>query len=52
MQSVRSSTGMLTLMAPDPTHSMRPMTLAAWQVRAQLSMLFVPRHARVNFCMT
>ena len=52
MQSVSSSEGMLTLIAPDPTHSMRPMTLAAWQVRAQLSMLFVPRHARVNFCMT
>ena len=29
MQSVSSSSGMLTLMAPDPTDSMSPMTEAA-----------------------
>ena len=29
MQSVSSNVGMLTLMAPDPTTSMSPMTLAA-----------------------
>ena len=44
--------GMDTDMAPEPTVSMRPMTEGPWQVRAQLSMLFVPTQARVNFCMT
>ena len=37
--------------APEPNESERPATDGPWQIRAQLSMLFVLNATRANFCM-
>ena len=52
MQPASSIPGMEHDMQPEPTVSIRPRTVGPCQVRAQLSTLWVPMHARVNFCMT
>ena len=38
------------VIAPEPNDFARPATVGACQVRAQWSMLFVPRTARKSFC--
>ena len=48
MQPASSIPGMEHDMQPEPTVSIRPRTVGPCQVRAQLSTLWVPMHARVN----
>ena len=53
MKVSRSSiSAMLLLMALEPMASCRPVTLPAWQRRAQWSILLVPSTARTHFWKT
>jgi hypothetical protein len=49
MSFAPASSAMLLVIAPLPTVVARPATVAACQLRAQLSMLFVPMAARAIF---
>ena len=49
IKGASSSSGIEAQEAPRPTVIARPATVGACQVRAQLSTLFVPMTARMNF---
>ena len=49
-QSARSISSIEFVMDPLPKDAASPATVEECQRRAQWSMLFVPRAARVNFC--